>query len=327
MKYLYTKHYNYFSSGHVWMWELDSKESWALKNWCFWTVVLEKTLESPLDCKEIQPVNPKGKQSWIFIGRTDAEAETPNSLAAWCEELTGKDSDAGKDWRREEKGMTEDEMVGWHHRRNGHEFEQALGVGDGQGDLACCSPWGCKESDTTEWLNWTYDPCSLALVFVHFKIKNTSSRFYSLVLVGKDSLFVPWADRITSRILSCTALEMVMRLSYVCGGVCGWWAYYKGFWWVWILSGSLVHWITFSTMFSRVVLGQGFASGSTVGLLEWAYYQVHGQVGVLPASWKTSCLGHWIDLQIGWSGLGQWQKGTGAKPQGCFRFHSQDWGL
>ena len=123
MKYLYTKHYNYFSSGHVWMWELDSKESWALKNWCFWTVVLEKTLESPLDCKEIQPVNPKGKQSWIFIGRTDAEAETPNSLAAWCEELTGKDSDAGKDWRREEKGMTEDEMVGWHHRRNGHEFE------------------------------------------------------------------------------------------------------------------------------------------------------------------------------------------------------------
>ena len=115
-----------------------------------------------------------------------------------------------------------------------------------------------------------------------------------------------------------------MRLSYVCGGVCGWWAYYKGFWWVWILSGPLVHWITFSTMFSKVVLGQGFASGSTVGLLEWAYYQVHGQVWVLPASWKTSCLGHYIDLQIGWSGLGQWQKGTGAKPQGCFRFHSQD---
>jgi len=144
-----------FSSGHVWMWELDHKESWVSKNWCFWPVVLEKALESPLDCKEIQPVSPKGNQSWIFIGRTDAEAETP---ILWPPEaknwLVGKDPDAGKDWKQEEKGMTEDEMVGWHHRLNGHEFEQALGVGDGQGSLACFNPWGYKESDMTEQLNW-----------------------------------------------------------------------------------------------------------------------------------------------------------------------------
>ena len=113
-----------FSSSHVWMWELDYKESWVLKNWCFWTVVLEKTLEGPLDCKEIQPVHPKGNQSGIFIGRTDAEAETlilfPPDVKNW---LIGKDPDAGKDWGREEKGMTEDEIVGWHHRLDGHEFE------------------------------------------------------------------------------------------------------------------------------------------------------------------------------------------------------------
>ena len=113
-----------FSSVHVGMWELDYKESWALKNWCFWTVVLEKTLDSPLDCKEIQPVHSEGNQSWIFIGRTDGEAKTP---ILWSPDaknwLIGKDPDAGKDWRREEKGMAEDEMVGWHHRLNGHEFE------------------------------------------------------------------------------------------------------------------------------------------------------------------------------------------------------------
>ena len=138
------------------MWELDYKESWALKNWCFWTVVLEKTLESPLDCKEIQPVHSKGDQSWTFIGRTDAEAETPilwsRDAKSW---LIGKDPDAGKDWRPEEKGSTEDEMAGWHHHLDGHEFEQALGIGHGQGGLVCCSPWGHKESDTTEQLNWT----------------------------------------------------------------------------------------------------------------------------------------------------------------------------
>ena len=113
-----------FSSGHVWMGELDYKESWVLKNWCFWTVVLEKTLESPLDCKEIQPVHPKGDKSWIFIGRTEAEAETP---ILWLPDeknwLIGKDPDIGKDWRREEKGTTEDEKVGWRHRLNRHEFE------------------------------------------------------------------------------------------------------------------------------------------------------------------------------------------------------------
>ena len=117
--------------------------------------LFEKTLESPLDRKEIKPVNPKGNQSWIFIGRTDAEAEAP---ILWPPDkkngLTGKDSDAGKDWRQEEKGLTEDEMVGWHHWLNGHELEQAPGVSDGQGSLVCCSPWGHKESDTTEWPNW-----------------------------------------------------------------------------------------------------------------------------------------------------------------------------
>ena len=112
-----------FSSSHIWMWELDYKESWVKKNWCFWTVVLEKTLESPLDCKEIQPVHPKGNQSWMFIGRTDAEDET---LILWLPDakswLTWKDSDAGKDWRQEEKGTTEDEMAGWHHQLNGYGF-------------------------------------------------------------------------------------------------------------------------------------------------------------------------------------------------------------
>ena len=135
------------------MWKLDYKESWAPKNWCFWTVVLEKTLESPFDCKEIQPIHPKGNQSWLFIGRTDAEAETPilwsPDVKNW---LIGKDPDAEKDWGQE-KGMKEDKTVGWHHQLNGHEFEQALGVGDGQGSLVCCSLWDRKESDTTEQLN------------------------------------------------------------------------------------------------------------------------------------------------------------------------------
>ena len=121
-----------FSSSHVWMWELNYKESWMQKNWCFWTVVLEKTLESPLDCKEIQPVHPKGDWSWVFIGMTDAEAEMlifwPSDVKSW---LTGRDPDAGKDWGWEEKGMTEDEMAGWHHRLNGHEFQQAPGDSEG----------------------------------------------------------------------------------------------------------------------------------------------------------------------------------------------------
>ena len=145
-----------FSSAHVRMWELEYKESWVLKNWCFWTVVLEKTFESPLDCKEIQPIHSKGDQSWIFIGRTDAEAETPilwpPSVKSW---LIWKDPDGGKDWRHEEKGMTEDEMAGWHHPLDGHGFGWSPGVGDGQGGLVCCDSWDRKESDTTESLNWT----------------------------------------------------------------------------------------------------------------------------------------------------------------------------
>ena len=145
-----------FSSSHVWMWELDYKESWALKNWYFWTVVLEKTLESPLDCKEIKPVNPKGNQSWVFIGRTDAEAETPilwpPDAKNW---LIGKDPDDGKHWRQEKKGIKENEMVGWHYQLNGHEFEQAPGASDAQGSLVCYSPRGLKELDTSEQLNWT----------------------------------------------------------------------------------------------------------------------------------------------------------------------------
>ena len=143
-----------FSSSHVWMWELDCKESWALKNWCFWTVVLEKTLESPLDCKEIKPVNPKGNQSWIFFGKIDAEAEAP---ILWPpdmkSQLIGKDPDAGKDWGQEEKGAAEDKMVGWHHQQNAYEFEQTLGDGERQGNPVCCSPWGREELDRTEELN------------------------------------------------------------------------------------------------------------------------------------------------------------------------------
>ena len=141
---------NGFSSGHVWMWELDCEEGWASKNWCFWTVVLEKNLESLWDCKDIKPVHPKRNKSWIFIGRTDADAETP---ILWPpdvkSQLTGKDLDAGKSWRQEEKGTTEDEMVGWCHRL-GHEFEQSQGDSEGHGSLVCCSPWASKESDTTE---------------------------------------------------------------------------------------------------------------------------------------------------------------------------------
>ena len=150
------------SSSHVWMWELDHKEIWTLKNWCFWILALDKTLESPLVCKEIQPVHPKGNQSWIFIRRTSIEAEAailwPPDVKNW---LIGKEPDAGKDWRQEEKGMTEDEMVGWHHQLYGHEFEQAPGVGDGQGGLACFSPWGSQRvrHDWATELNWWHEYC------------------------------------------------------------------------------------------------------------------------------------------------------------------------
>ena len=161
-----------FSSGHICMWKLDHKEGWEPKNWYLWTVVLAKTLESPLDTK-IKLVNPKGNQSWIFIGRTDAEAEVPilwpPDVKNW---LIGKDPDAGKDWRQEEKGVTEDKMVGWHHQLNGHEFKQAPGAGDGQGSLVCCTPWGHKESDMTEQLNWTWN-CTLLYIQIkcYFNLK------------------------------------------------------------------------------------------------------------------------------------------------------------
>ena len=138
------------------MWKFTYKKSWVPKNWCFWTVVLERPFESPLDCKETQPCHPKGNQSWIFIGRTDAEAETP---ILWPPDVTNwliwKDPGAGKDWRQEEKGMTEDEMVGRHHQINGHGFRWTLGDGDGQGGLACCGSWGWKELGMTERLSWT----------------------------------------------------------------------------------------------------------------------------------------------------------------------------
>ena len=152
--------------------------------------MLEKTLESPLDCKQIQPVHPKGNQSWIFIERTDAEAETPilwpPDSKSW---LIWKDPDPGKDWRWEEKGMTEDEMVGWHHWLKGHEFEETLGVGDGQGGLVCCSPCGCKESDTTEQLNWTEINSSLIKPFVNSAVGTLESH-----MVSPSSLGSSWAS-------------------------------------------------------------------------------------------------------------------------------------
>ena len=134
--------------------ELDHKECWGWKNWCFQTVVLEKTLESPLDSKEIKPVNPKGNQPWIFIGRADTKVEAPILWPPDAKsQIIGKDPDAGKDWRQEEKGRTENKMVEWHHQLNGPEFEQALGDGEGQISRVCCSPLHHKESDKTEWLN------------------------------------------------------------------------------------------------------------------------------------------------------------------------------
>ena len=151
-----------FSSSHVWMWELDYNESWAPKNWCLWTVVLEKTLESPLDCKEIQPIHPKGVSR-----KTDTEAESPTLSATWWEELTHwKRPCVGKDLRQEEKGMTKVKIVGWHHQHSGYEFELFLGVGDAQGGLACYSPWRSNELDTMEWLDWLTDWIeSLTLLF------------------------------------------------------------------------------------------------------------------------------------------------------------------
>ena len=154
-----------FSSSHVWMWYLDYTESWVKNNWCFWTVALEKIFESPLDCKEIQPVDLKGNPSWIFIERTYTEAETqvlcpPDTK----DQHFGKDPDVGTDWRWEKKGIAEGERVGWHHCLNGHELGQALGVGDGQESLTYCRPWGFKESDMSDRLNWTELDASVGLL-------------------------------------------------------------------------------------------------------------------------------------------------------------------
>ena len=171
---------SYGFSTYVWIWGLDHKESWVPKNWCFWTVVLEKTLESPLGCKEIKLVNPKGNQPWIFIGRTDAEAESPilwpPDAKNW---LIRKYPNAGKDWRQEEKGMTEDEMVGWHHRLNGHKFDQALGIGDGQRSLTC---WVHGVAKT-----WLSDPTTTntSLVHTHISVSQMS------VLLNWDQI-VTW---------------------------------------------------------------------------------------------------------------------------------------
>ena len=149
------------------MWELDCEESWVSKNWCFWTLVLEKTLESPLNCREIQPVHPKGYQSWVFFGRAYAKAETPilwpPHVKSW---LIGKDSDAGRDWGQE-KRITEDEMAGWHHWLGRYEFEWTLGVGDRQGGLGCCNSWGHRKLDTTEWLNWTKQFWSFVILVIY----------------------------------------------------------------------------------------------------------------------------------------------------------------
>ena len=156
-----------FSCGHVWMWELDCEEGWAPKNWCVWTMVLEKTLENPLDCKDIHPVLSEGDQPCDFFGRNDAKAEAlvlwPPHAKSW---LIGEDSDAGRDWGQEKKGTTQDEMAGWHHRLDARESEWALGVGDGQGGLACCDSWGRRVGhDWATELNWTETHHYAFLVF------------------------------------------------------------------------------------------------------------------------------------------------------------------
>jgi len=176
-----------FSSVHVWMWDLDYKESWAQKNWCFWTVVLEKTVESPLNCKEIEPVHPKGDQSWVFIGRTNVEAETS---ILWSPDgkswLIGQDPDAGKDWGQEEKGMTEDEMVGWHHWLDGYLFGWTLGIGDGQ-KAWHAAVHGVTKSQTLlrEWTDWTDIILLICCLFIH-NIKTESMQAKTIILYFWD---------------------------------------------------------------------------------------------------------------------------------------------
>ena len=188
------------------MWELDCEESWVPKNWCFWTVVLEKTLESPLDCKEIQPDHSEGDQPWDFFGRNDAETETPvlwpPHAKSW---LIGKDSDAGRDWGQQEKGTTENELAGWHHWLSGHESEWTLGVGDGQGSLACCDSWGHKDSDMTERLNWTERNCALRK-YTHYNLCGSG---------GLASHFNFWHCRkyIKQHDITCDSRMLVVKMT------------------------------------------------------------------------------------------------------------------
>ena len=184
--------------------ELNCEEGWALKNWWFWTAVLEKTLESPLDCKEIQPVHSEGDQPWDFFGGSDAKAETPilwpPHVKSW---LIGKDSDAGRDWGQEEKGTTEDEMAGWHHRLDGRESEWTLGDGDGQGGLVCCDSWGCEESDTTERRNWIDDAPSVfhfLLWFQTLAVKSPEETFHKNAWI----MFLNWCLHLGARREMCT---------------------------------------------------------------------------------------------------------------------------
>ena len=168
------------------------------KNWCFWTVVLAKTLESPLDCKEIQPVHSKGDESWVFFGRNDAKAETPVLWPPHAKNwLIGKDSDAGRDWGKEEKGMTEDEMAGWHHWLDERESEWTPGVGDGQGGLVCCDSWGLKESDATE-LNWNTDfKLNSCLVVCDYFLLHPIQVYLEKEMATHSSIVacrIPWTD-------------------------------------------------------------------------------------------------------------------------------------
>ena len=204
------------------MWELDYKESWVLKNWCFWTVVLEKTLESPLDFKEIKPVHPKGNQSWIFIGRTDAEGETPilwlSDAKSW---LIGKDPDAGKDWRQEGKGSTENEMTGCHHLLNGHEFEQALRDDEEQGSLVCCSLWVTKNwTQFSEWTNTTRDNFRSLWIFDFLKMRLNYR--YSFLKLESWPHFLVNAVLLIEVFLPVTlaSIDFLFIMVYICVCVC-----------------------------------------------------------------------------------------------------------
>ena len=175
--------------------------------------MLEGTVESPLDCKEIQPVHSKGDQSWVFFGRTDAKAETPIiwplHAKSW---LIGKDSDAGRDWGQEEKGMTEDEMAGWHHRLNGHEFGWTPGVGDGQGGLACCNSLGGKESDTTEWLNWTEWSSGFSY-FLQFKMDLFVNKGFIIWATFSSQSCFCWLYRASPSLVAKNIINLILVLN------------------------------------------------------------------------------------------------------------------